>query len=74
MSTTIPDPALTLSETLNIMGIIGMALHQQSDVVVESAWEKLRLSAAWVAEHHPDEFEAVRAEVDMHKRWRVPNV
>lgn len=71
MSRVVPDPGLTLSETLNAMGVIHTRLQVTSDAVLESVWDKLRRSANHVYEHHPEEFEAVVNEIQMQKRFGV---
>lgn len=65
----IPDPELTLSEAMNVMGVVYERLQAVADPVLGNAWEKLRLSAAWQAEHYPEEFDAIQGEVQMQKRF-----
>lgn len=66
---TIPDPGLTLSETINTMGNIAhLADLKGPDAILESVWHKLQRSANEFAQTHPEEFKKVEAEIEMQKR------
>lgn len=68
----IPDPGLTLSETLNIHGAVLHLLatsRADGDAVLESALEKLAEAGHEIAMEHPEEYAAVQAEVEMQKRF-----
>lgn len=72
MSITVPDPELTLSETINVEGTLRAVIHRsrsQGDAVLASAAQKLIHSAHLAAVRHPEEFERVKAEVDMQDRF-----
>lgn len=65
----IPDPGLTLSEAMNVMGVVLRQLYVSPDPVLQSAWEKMRAAAAEYAADYPDEYQAIVGEVQMQKRF-----
>ena len=66
---TVIDPDLTLSECMNIMGVVYERLQLVTDPVLESGWEKMRLAAADFMDRYPEEFDAFIGEVEMQKRF-----
>lgn len=69
-SPVIPDPELTLSETVNIMGELLMAIKRTNgDAVLETAWNKLRDSAEIAGRADPEAMAALRGEIEMRKRF-----
>ena len=67
---TIPDPGISLSESINAMGVLHFeVLKSGSNPVLESFWTKLRDATHLYVLEHPDEFEAVKAEIEMRKRF-----
>lgn len=69
MAKAVPDPELTLSETLNVMGQLHVVLQTRQDAVVASAYEKLRVAANYVAQHDPDHFTEIENEIHMQRRF-----
>lgn len=68
----IPDPGLTLSEMLNIDGVLRSFIEHsraEGDAVLEAAMEKLTNSAHEFALEHPDEYEMAVLELGMQKRF-----
>lgn len=72
MSIRVPDPGLTLSEAVNMEGVIRHFIYRsraQGDAVLASGAQKLVAAAAEAAERNPEEFEKVKAEVEMQGRF-----
>ena len=66
----IPDPGLSLSEAVSAMGHLRHVLAQKggTDHVLLSAWDKIRMAANEHAQEHPEQLDAVSAELDMEER------
>lgn len=66
----VDDPELTLSEALNVMGLIGDRLKVSEDAVLLSAWDKLLGVCRTVARDEPAEFQAIEQEIAMQKQLK----
>lgn len=68
----VPDPGLTLVETVNVVGVVNHFLNHsraEGDAVLESAREKLREVAHSLAMDHPAAYDAAMESVEMEKRF-----